>query len=284
MRPESVLLKTIIAGLALGLTWASSAVAAPERVVSVNLCTDQLAMLLARPGQLVSVSHLAADPTVSLMRSETDGLTINHGLAEEIFRLDPDLVVAGKYTTRATVNLLRRLGKRVEEFDPANSFDEIAENTLRMGALLGREEVADRLVRDMHLDLKALQSVQDDVERPVLGSYGSSSYTSGSGTLESDIVDKTGFRHLGDEIGIKGTTRLPLEALILANPDYLMIWKRDLKNRSRAAAVLSHPALDARFGEERRLSADTRYWICGTPLTVDAIRLLRNARAGSKGQ
>ena len=37
---------------------------APARVVSMNLCTDQLAMMLAAPGQLVSVSHLATEVVV----------------------------------------------------------------------------------------------------------------------------------------------------------------------------------------------------------------------------
>ena len=40
---------------------------APRRVVSINLCTDQLAMMLAAPGQLVSVSQLAGDPHSSAM-------------------------------------------------------------------------------------------------------------------------------------------------------------------------------------------------------------------------
>ena len=40
---------------------------APARVVSMNLCTDQLAMLLAAPGQLLSVSKLARDPMSSAM-------------------------------------------------------------------------------------------------------------------------------------------------------------------------------------------------------------------------
>ncbi len=35
---------------------------APRRVVSMNLCTDQLAILDARPGQLHSVSYLAKRP------------------------------------------------------------------------------------------------------------------------------------------------------------------------------------------------------------------------------
>ena len=33
---------------------------APARVVSMNLCTDQVAMMLAAPGQLVSISHVSA--------------------------------------------------------------------------------------------------------------------------------------------------------------------------------------------------------------------------------
>jgi iron complex transport system substrate-binding protein len=49
---------------ALVITFAGAAAAdAPARVVSVNLCTDQLAMLIAAPGQLQSVSWLAADPS-----------------------------------------------------------------------------------------------------------------------------------------------------------------------------------------------------------------------------
>lgn len=277
-------LKTIVTVLAMMLPAVGIAAGTPDRVVSVNLCTDQLAMLLGRPGQLVSVSHLSADETISLMSAEAVGLRINHGLAEEIFRLEPDLVVAGKYTTRATVNLLKRLGKHVEEFGPARSFEDIAENTRRMGDLLGEEEAAERLVEQMHLELMRLRDEGKDPNRPVLGSFGTNSYTSGAETLENDIVGKAGFRHLGDEIGIRGTTRLPLEALVLANPDYLMIWDRHRTNKSRSASVLSHPALDARFGEERRVSADTRYWICGTPLAVDAIQRLRDAVRGSSAK
>ena len=41
----------------------------PQRVVSMNLCTDQLAMMLAGPGQLISVSHLGHDPAVSPPRA-----------------------------------------------------------------------------------------------------------------------------------------------------------------------------------------------------------------------
>jgi hypothetical protein len=103
---------SIVAGLALALfqCWAGSAAAeAPRRVVSMNLCTDQLAMLIAAPGQLRSVSHLATDPSASAMAEEALDHDINHGLAEEIYLMRPDLVIAGSFSNRATLDMLRRL-------------------------------------------------------------------------------------------------------------------------------------------------------------------------------
>ena len=253
---------------------------APRRVVSMNLCTDQIAMLVAAPGQLVSVSYLAARPDVSLMSAETAGLTINHGLAEEILRLDPDLVISGTYTRRATVNMLRRLGRRVEEFAPANGFADIRENVRRMGELLGREGQAARLIAAFDAEAAALAAAPPGEGAPVLGSFGANSYTTGGGTLENEIVGAAGLRHLGEELAITGTTRLPLEALVLADPDYVLLWERSLGDPSRAAEILRHPVLDARFGRERRVSADSRAWICGTPLTLEAVAKLRTDAGG----
>ena len=48
----------------------------PQRVVSMNLCTDQLAMMLAGPGQLISVSHLGHDPAVSPMAAQACGSSV----------------------------------------------------------------------------------------------------------------------------------------------------------------------------------------------------------------
>ena len=50
---------------------------APGRVVSINLCTDQLAMMLAAPGQLVSVTYLAQDPRASVMTAEARAYPVN---------------------------------------------------------------------------------------------------------------------------------------------------------------------------------------------------------------
>src|SRR5690606_9543877 len=81
----------------------------PRRVVSVNLCTDELAMLLAAPGQLVSVSHIAHDPLSNPMAAAARAYPANYGRAEEIWLLEPDLVLAGEFTAGPVVAMLRRL-------------------------------------------------------------------------------------------------------------------------------------------------------------------------------
>ena len=108
----------------------------PRRVLSMNLCTDQLAMLVAAPGQLISVSAMSQDPRGSVMAEEAMQYHGNRGLAEDIFLMQPDLVLAGSFSTTATVQLLRRLGQRVEVFEPEYSFDDMRANLRRMGAVM----------------------------------------------------------------------------------------------------------------------------------------------------
>ena len=74
---------------------AAPAGAAPERIVSINLCTDLLLMLLADPEQIASVSFLASEPQSSAMVAESVAYPANYGRAEEVFLMDPDLVPAG---------------------------------------------------------------------------------------------------------------------------------------------------------------------------------------------
>src|SRR6056297_2690090 len=114
----------------------------PARVVSINLCTDQLALMLAAPGQLVSVGNLAQDPRSSPMAEAARRLPGNAARAEEIYLMRPDLVLAGRFSSRATVAMLRRLGVKVVEFDPAYSLADIADRIAGIGRALGREDAA----------------------------------------------------------------------------------------------------------------------------------------------
>lgn len=251
---------------------ASCAAAAPARVVSMNLCTDQLAMLLAAPGQLHSVSHLAAEPALSPLSDEARRYVPNHGLAEEIFVMKPDLVLAGSYTTRATVAMLRRLGLPVEEFAPEVSFADIAGNLRRLGRLLGQEAKAEDLVRSLDAALARPARAGD---RPSAATYHANSYTSGGGTLTSEAMQRAGLENMAERLGFSGVGRLPLEVLVMNAPDLVIGGAPAPRSPALAEEVLAHPALSATASA--RVQVPDKYWLCGTPFTAEAVRILAEA-------
>lgn len=261
---------------------AGGAAPAPRRVVSINVCTDQLAMLIAGEGQLHSVSMLARDPNSSAMTGEAESYAVNHALAEEIFLMRPDLVLAGTFSSRATVSLLRRLGLRVEEFAPANALGDIRGDIVRIGALLGRQERAGQLAEAFDVRLAALAA------RPPTGRsialYESNSYTTGKGTLADEIIRAAGLVNVAAGMDIQGSGRISLETLIVARPDLLATSRTDYGAPALAQENFVHPAFAALAGRSRPVAVSSAETICGTPFTLEAAFALQRAAAQPPGQ
>ena len=254
---------------------AAVAEAAPKRVVSVNLCTDQLALMLAAPGQIVSLSHLSQDPDSSSMAEAARGYPTNGSGAEEVYLLNPDLVLAGSFTAASTVQMLRDLGIRVEIFAPARSLDDVPERIAQMGAALDREPQAQAMIEQFHADLARLSTPPE--HRPRAALYYVNSYTVGDRTLAGDILRAAGFDNVAAEVGFSRGGTLALEQLILLAPD-VIIRGRDYPGQARAEDVLSHPALRALPETTVAGTLTDRDWICGTPLVLTAIEKMRDLR------
>lgn len=242
----------------------------------MNVCTDQLAMLIAADGQLLSVSYLANDPGSSVLAAEAGRHAVNHGLAEEVFLMKPDLVLAGTFSTRATVTLLRRLGVAVEEFAPEASFDDVRANIRRIGVLLGREARAAELVADLDRRLASVAQAgrREDVR---VASWFANSYTAGAGTLVDAVITAAGFTNMASRFGYEGTARLPLELLILVRPEMLLDGGSNPDMRALAHANFGHPAYRELAEVTPAVTVPSAYTICGAPFTAEAVRLLRDA-------
>ncbi len=245
----------------------------PARVVSINLCTDQLAMLLAAPGQLVSVTHLARDPLSSSMVAEASVYTINRGQAEQVFLLDPDLVLAGTYTSLATVDLLRGLGVSVLQVPPVTSLAEVARQVRLVGQALGQDEAAEAMAVAFEAEVAALQVTGPQATAAF---YFASGYTTGKGTLADEVLALTGFSNAGAAAGVTGGGLLPLERLVLADPQ-VIVTATPYPGATRSEEILSHPALKA-IGAETGARTDAD-WVCGTPHILRAIRRMAHLRA-----
>lgn len=246
----------------------------PRRVVSINVCADQLAMLVAAEGQLHSVSRLAADPAGSVLANEAERYVLNAGFAEEIFMMRPDLVLAGTYTARTSVAMLRRLGVRVVDLPPTNTFDEICQQIRHVGRLLGREQRAEDLVAVLDADLAAVVPPHAAQPRPLAVLHYFNNYTSGTGTLAGEVVTRAGFRNLGSELGLVGTLHLPLERLVMAAPEVVIAENKTVQVQILAYDGFGHPALKAVTGGKPFTSIPDKYWVCGAPFTAEAVRRL----------
>jgi iron complex transport system substrate-binding protein len=253
----------------------ADAQSSPRRVVSMNLCTDQLAMLIAADDQLYSVSYLALDPDSSALAAKAKRFVINHGLAEEIFTMSPDLVLAGTFTNRASVAMLRRLGFRVEQFAPSFSLAGIKDQIRRMGDLLGRRQRAEDLAGEFDRALAAVPLVLRS--RPLAALHYANSFTSGAGTLASEVVERAGLENLGTRLGLRGTVRLPLETLVMSEPDLVIGGERPGVAPALAYRTFEHPALKAILKGRGMTAVPDRYLVCGSTFTAEAVRLLASA-------
>ena len=254
--------------------------AAPGRVVSMNLCTDQLAMLVAAPGQLISVSHLAQDPGASAMAAEARRYHANRGLAEDIVLLRPDLVLAGQFGAGPTVALLKRLGRPVRIFAAESDIEGIRANLRRMGDVLGQPARAARVIARFDADLAALSLPAGQSVRTRAALYAENGYSAGDRTLAGSILSAAGFANVATELGLPQGGMIPLESLLLAAPD-LVVLSREARGASRAGEVLDHPALrrlaPGGGGTAGLHAAD---WACGTPAIVNAIARMAALRDG----
>lgn len=269
-------MRALVAAAALGLlAGPAGAGERPARVVSMNLCTDQLAMLLADPGQLVSVSRIAADPYSSPLAKEARAHRLNGGGAEEIFLMQPDLVLAADWSDPVSVAMLRRLGLAVIEVPIANSLDDIPGLVREVGAAIGQDARAGAMAAEAEARLAALPEPHED--GPVAAFYYAGGYSLGAGTLGDDIIGRAGFANLAVRLGQSGGGTIALETIVLEDPD-ILIDSTPYSGASRAESIARHPALDA-FFEEGRVFTSGPEWVCGTPLTLGAVEEMAALRA-----
>ncbi len=262
--------------LCLAAFWAAGPAAAemPQRVVSINLCTDQLSMMLAAPGQLISVSHLASDPLSSSMVAEAAAFPPNRGGAEQVFLMQPDLVLAGTYSSRASVDLLRGLGIRVVEVPIVQSIADVGATLRLVGEAMGREAQAEALARGFEAEVAGLKPL---ARAATAAMYYANGYTTGAGTLTDQVLTLTGFRNIGTEAGVTGGGILPLERLVMAAPE-MIVTSTPYPGNSRAEEILQHPALLALRDQTAQARVTDADWVCGTPHLIRAIRQMQSAR------
>ncbi len=248
----------------------------PQRIVSMNLCTDQLLLMLAPPERIVSISALSLDPNSSFMADAAERHQTNHGKSEEILPLKPDLVLASGYAARPAVELLRKLGHRVEVLPMANDIAGIRSNITTLASLLGEEEKGRRLIEQMD---KRIARVQTQIAEPRNKAifYQPRGYTGGRHTLQDEALRLAGWNNAAADNGIEGYSHIGLEELLMARPVQIFTSSYAPGTSSMAQRQLQHPVIKRLTSSRHMIEIDYRYWICDGPMIAYAIEALAAA-------
>ncbi|MEZ6030845.1 MAG: ABC transporter substrate-binding protein [Hyphomonadaceae bacterium] len=246
----------------------------------MNLCTDELLMRIVDPARIAAITYLSRQPVNAPLglAAIAEQIPVNHGLAEEVIRLDPDLVLAGQYAATTATSLLRHLGYRVEVFPPENDFDDMRANIRRLGELVGEQARAEAVIADFDARLAALQAQIPPGEKPVFADIGVNNFIAGRNTLYTRIVNAGGYRTLGEALGFEGFRNVPLETVLTVRPALISTVTPWTTPPSMSTMALAHPALRKLTAQTPHVEIPERYTTCGAPSVLGAIEILVEAR------
>lgn len=227
---------------------------AAERVVSLNLCTDQMLVLLA-PEKVAALTPLARDPSLSFVAAEAAHLPTVRASAEGVLRLHPDLILAERYGAQTTLALLRDEGLRVLTVSEPRDFVGIRAETRMLAGALDVPRRGEALIAAMDAELAALP--RHDSLRAL--AWEPRGFTAGPGTLMDAVLRAAGL------INVSDGRRIGLEALLHHKPDLLVVSAAP-EYPSLASEMLNHPAV----ADIPRRAIPPALTLCGGPFTADA--------------
>jgi iron complex transport system substrate-binding protein len=238
--------------------------AAPRRAVSLNLCTDELLLMLARPEQILSVTHLSQQAAETPLWRQALRYRRNDGSLASVAAWKPDLVVTMGAGARDRLRIAERLGLRILDLPYPNSIEDIERSLSTLADALGDRTRARPLLGAIgQLKRSAPRAGKDTIW---LGGGGRSL---GQASLGASWLSLAGLRQRklpGD--------RATLEQLLVRPPAVLVRSDYRSGQYSGEQRWLRHPLAGA-GGGARTILTDGRRWTCMGPLMIEEISRLK---------
>lgn len=241
------------------------AISAAVRAASLDLCSDEYLLLLARPAEIASLSRLAHDPADSLLWRRSRGLPANRGLVEDLIGSRATLLVTMGGGAKASGAIARRIGLGTLTLPYPSTIAEVEANVVRVARALGDERRAGAW-RSRLAELK--RNVPTPKDSIFLSNGGQSV---GVASLSAQWMTLAGFAKRPLPGG-----RATLETLLTAPPQILLRSNYRRAQVSTGQRWLDHPAVKRL--NSSNIVTDGRPWTCAGPLMVGEIERLRGMR------
>ena len=254
-----------------------AAPAPPKRIVSLNTCSDQYVLALADPGQIAALSPYGHDPELSAAIAKAQRFPVLKRPAEEVLALRPDLVIGFPDGAGGVVGApdgrWRKLG-----LASADSFAAIRDQIRQVAGVVGHPARGEAMIAGMERDLAARPRSR---RGGVAAYYQRRGYMTGTGTLVDELIRRAGLTNLAAKLGKPALAQVPLEEMIAAKPDYLIVEEGSERVVDQGTEMLHHPVLRS----IPRIRVPQAWTVCGGPAYVQAARsIVAQADAASKGR
>jgi iron complex transport system substrate-binding protein len=185
-----------------------------------------------------------------------NGLPVHDGSLEQLLEINPDLVMTGEFNATLLTKRLKQLGIKTEIMPLPLKLRSIIDYTNTFKSL-----VQIRKLQDLPLSLTSHES--NGKKLLLLGPNG---IGTGTGTLENDIITKSGWSNY---IKAAGFVNLDLEKLVIDPPD-AVLWSKPVSN-SLANLFARHRVLKEIIINRKVDISDSWRWQCPGPWTFDLI-------------
>lgn len=251
--------------------------AAPQRIVSMNLCLDSVLLQLVPREHILALSQYARDPWRSSIADVAKTLPYTNETAEEVVALKPDLVLTSRHSAIATRGALQRVGIRFELFEVPQSVAESFTQIRRVAALLQRQAQGEALISRIQ---RAIDAARPAPGAPVLTAaiYQPGGLSSGPETVTGELMRIVGLDNIAARYGVTTYRPLPLEALVRSPPDILLVGDTSHGAPTHAERIVHHRASRALEFRMRRESFPARLAYCSGPTMIEALDALVAAR------
>ena len=236
---------------------------AAVRAASLNMCSDEYLLLLARPAEIASVSRLSRDPADSSLWRLGRRFPGNRGDLESAMKSRPNLLVTMGGSGRATSMIARKMGIRTLDLPfPATTTD-VARNMTLVANALGDG----RRAADWNSKLTRLRAQKPSLTDAIFLGSGGNSVAAQS--VEAEWMSLAGLKQRALPGG-----RATLELLATRPPSVLLRSTYRRTERSLGQTWLDHPLANPK--SSRIIEVDGRPWTCAGPLMLQEVERLRN--------
>lgn len=232
------------------------------RVASLNLCTDEYLLLLARPDEIASLSRLASDRSDSVLWRRANGIAANGGNLESAISTRPTIVLTMGGGGKSSAEIASRMRLRSIDLPSPQSPADVALNMERVAAFLGHPERARPWLQRFH-KLSANRQAQRDA---ILLNQGG--YSTGPDSLAGKWMKFAGLRQRPLPGG-----RATLEMMTIHPPAVVLLSNYRRRQASLGQRWLAHPL--ARPAGSTLVETDGRPWTCTGPIMLDEIHRLK---------